>query len=787
MKLTTAAETLYTSIGFASRFRRAATLIALVGLLCPVTSQAQQVETDKLAPVLRERAGQLTGSSRVIVRFRGAADAGIIAGTGGVSGRRLGAGGSQVAEIDNRAFADLARHPQIARISIDHPVFPTLDRTGAATAASLASQAFGATGRGIGVAVIDSGITAWHDDLYLTNPRTPDANPRVVHFKDFTTEGSSNIWASEQPFDEYGHGTHVAGIVAGNGFDSGGARTGIAPEAHLIGLKVLDAEGNGYMSNVIAAIDHAIAVQDLYNIRVINLSVASGVFESYATDPLTLAARRAVDAGIVVVAAAGSLGANANGAAQWGGITSPGNAPWVLTVGAGSHEGTPHRSDDTLAPFSSRGPTWIDFSAKPDLVAPGVGTESLSDPSSTLYTTQADYLLDGVRRARDKPYLSMSGTSMAAPVVTGTVALMLEVNPALTPNAVKAILQYTAQTREGASLLAQGAGHLNTLGAVRLASFFGSPQNGPPLPIDVIESEPVKWSRQILWGNHRIRGGLPLPGSNAWTLGVTWGADTAPAGEQLVWGVKTGDNIVWSTRDDDNIVWSTRGGDNIVWSTRGDDNIVWSTGGDDETSSGAPAVTGGGDDNIVWSTGGDDNIVWSTGGDDNIVWSTGGDDNIVWSTGGDDNIVWSTGGDDNIVWSTGGDDNIVWSTGGGDNIVWSTGGGDNIVWSTGGDDNIVWSTGGDDNIVWSTGGDDNIVWSTGGDDNIVWSTGGGDNIVWSTGGDDNIVWSTGGDDNIVWSTGGDDNIVWSTGGVDQTLWASAQPVGNGRRATPNGN
>jgi serine protease AprX len=674
MKISTPIKTHVTSPSSAPRMRRAVTLIALLGLLAPATAQAQQVEPDKLAPVLRARAQNLSGRSRVIVRFRGDSDARLIAGTGGVSGRRLSAG-SQVAEIDNRMLADLANHPQIARVSIDHPVFPTLERTSAAIAATLAHQAFDLTGKGIGVAVIDSGITAWHDDLYLTNSRSPGTNPRVVHFKDFTTDVNPNLWASEQPLDDYGHGTHVAGIISGNGFDSKGARTGIAPEAHLIGLKVLDAQGNGYMSNVIAAIDHAIAVKDVYNIRVINLSVASGVFESYATDPLTLAARRAVNAGIVVVASAGNLGANDDGLVQYGGITSPGNAPWVLTVGATSHEGTAHRSDDTLAPFSSRGPTWIDFSAKPDLVAPGVGTESLSDPSSTLYATQSEYLLDGDRRARYKPYLSMSGTSMAAPVVAGTVALMLQANPGLTPNAVKAILQYTAQDREGEALLAQGAGLLNALGAIRMASFFGSPQDGPPLPVDLIEDEAVKWSRHILWGNHRIHGGLPLPGSNAWSLGVTWGADTAPAGEALVWGVKTDDNIVWSTGDDDNIVWSTGDGGNIVWSTGGGDNIVWST---------------GGDDNIVWSTGDGGNIVWSTGGGDNIVWSTGGDDNIVWSTGGGDNIVWSTGGDDNIVWSTGGGDNIVWSTGGGDNIVWSTGGGDNIVWSTTSVDQTLW-------------------------------------------------------------------------------------------------
>ena len=673
---------------FTSRMKRTLLLFSALAALYPASTQGQTVWADKLAPVLQARAGQLSGQSRVIVQFRGDPDTRLLTGNGGVAGRRLASIGAQVAHIDNWALADLANHPQVEWVGVDHPVFPTLERTGAAIAATVASQTFDLTGKGIGVAVIDSGITAWHDDLYLTDPERPRADPRIVHFKEFTTEVNPNIWASDQPSDEFGHGTHVAGVIAGNGFDSGGGRTGIAPEAHLVGLKVLDAEGYGYMSDVIAAIDYA--VKDVYNIRVINLSVASGVFESYATDPLTLAARRAVDAGIVVVAAAGNLGATADGEVQYGGITSPGNAPWVLTVGAASHEGTTPRSNDTLAGFSSRGPTWIDFAAKPDLVAPGVGTESLSDPQSTFYSIYADYLLDGTRETPYRPYLSLSGTSMAAPVVTGTVALMLQANPDLTPNAVKAILQYTAETREGASFLAQGAGLLNALGAVRMASFFGVPQEGMPVPIDVIEDELIEWSRHIIWGNHRINGGFPLPGSNAWALGVTWGTSATTAGRPIVWGVRADDNIVWSTRGGDNIVWSTRGGDNIVWSTRGGDNIVWST-------------RGGG--NIVWSTRGDDNIVWSTRGGDNIVWSTRGDDNIVWSTRGGDNIVWSTdcGGADceGVIWGARGDGDFVWGT---------AKQSDNIVWSTRGDDNIVWSTRGDDNIVWSTGDVDQILW-----------------------------------------------------------------------------
>src|SRR5262249_7307355 len=150
-------------------------------------------------------------------------------------------------------------------------------------------------------------------------------------------------------------------------------------------------------------------------------------------------------------------------------ITAPGNAPWVITVGASSHMGTVDRADDSMAPFSSRGPTGFDAGAKPDLVAPGVGIESLSDPDSAMYVTDAPFLLSGTVPTSYLPYLSLSGTSMAAPVVTGTVALMLQANPALTPNLVKAILQYTSQTYVNYDPLTQGAGFLNAKGAIEAA------------------------------------------------------------------------------------------------------------------------------------------------------------------------------------------------------------------------------------------------------------------------------------------------------------------------------
>lgn len=386
---------------------------AILVLMFPVVTQGQSVE--KLDPVAQARSRQLTGRSRVIVQFIGEPDVRVITSHRGVAGRRLTGVGAQVAELDNTELARVAASPKVRRVVIDRPAFGTLERTGAALGATIAREQFKVTGKGVGVAVIDSGITAWHDDLYLANAKSPRLSNRIVHFKDFTHEISSRLWISEPASDDYGHGTHVAGIIAGNGFDSGGARTGVAPGARLVGLKVLDAEGHGYVSDVIEAIDYAIKVKDLYNIRVMNVSVASGVFESYSTDPLAQAALRAVKAGIVVVAAAGNLGTHESGKLQYGGVTCPGNAPWVLTVGAASHQGTPSRGDDTLASFSSRGPTRFDHAAKPDLLAYGVGIESLSDPHSTLYSTYADYLLDGTRRTAYKPYLSLSGTSMAAP------------------------------------------------------------------------------------------------------------------------------------------------------------------------------------------------------------------------------------------------------------------------------------------------------------------------------------------------------------------------------------
>jgi len=661
----------------------AALAVAVLAFSTSAIAGPKGADRSRLDAVLEQRALELAGTSRVIVQFRGATDVRAITGRGGKAGKKLSLLKAHVAEVANSRLASLASDPRVERIFVDRPAFATMEHTAPAIGATLAREEFGLTGAGVGVAVIDSGVSGWHEDLYMERDGSPYGAyvPRVVHFKDFQNPFVSDDPASgyvEYAFDDYGHGTHVAGIIAGNGYDSLGERTGIAPRANIIGLKVLDSNGQGYISDVIAALDYAVSVKDAYNIRVINLSVGAGVFESYETDPLAQAAKRAVDAGIVVVAAAGNLGKRASdGQIQYGGITSPGNAPWVLTIGASSHQGTTQRSDDVIGSFSSRGPTWINFSAKPDLVAPGVGTESTVEPYSTLAQRYSSYMLSGSDPMLwYTPYLALSGTSMATPVVSGTIALMLEANPALTPNSVKAILQYTAQVVPNQDFLSQGSGLLNARGAIRMANFWAHPDQGLGEPMDVIAEEPVEWSQHLIWGNHRVSGGVPLPGSNAFAVGMTWGAHKTATGGQVVWGAASLDNIVWSMNDD-NIVWGYNDGDNIVWSM--DDNIVWSM------------VA----DNIVWSM--DDNIVWSM--DDNIVWSMNAD-NIVWGM--------DCGGADcnNVVWGMRAADGTRWGTAQGANIVWSMD--DNIVWSM--HDNIVWSMFAD-NIVWSMSAVEPTLWS----------------------------------------------------------------------------
>ncbi len=274
------------------------------------------------------------------------------------------------------------------------------------------------SGSGVSVAVIDSGIDTKHKAL----------KDRVLVTVDFTGRNGE---------DGYGHGTHVAGIIAGQRGRSSDARVyqGIAPGAYLVNLRVLGDDGSGVASDVVEAIDWAIEHAGQYNIRIINLSLGAPVLQPFRDDPLCEAVERAARAGILVVTAAGNMGRTADGKTVYGAIASPGNSPYALTVGALDTHGTPQRSDDTLATYSSRGPTRYDLLIKPDLVAPGSHVVSAEAAGSYLSKTYPERHVSG---SGPNSYIQLSGTSMSAAVVSGAAALLIQERRNLSPLVAKA-------------------------------------------------------------------------------------------------------------------------------------------------------------------------------------------------------------------------------------------------------------------------------------------------------------------------------------------------------------
>src|SRR3954471_18992893 len=305
------------------------------------------------------------------------------------------------------------------------------------------------TGRGVSVAVIDSGINTKHNAL----------KGRVLVTRDFT--GGDGL-------DHYGHGTHVAAIIAGQGGATAETRDyrGIAPGAYLLNLRVLDDDGSGTLSDVIEAIDWTIEHRREYNVRIINLSLGAPVVQPYRDDPLCEAVERAVRAGLVVVAAAGNYGRSADGKSVYGAITSPANSPYAIAVGAIDTHDTAQRSDDTLATYSSKGPTRYDLIMKPDLAAPGSHIRSAESQGSYLSKTYASRHVSG---AGANAVMQLSGTSMAAGFVSGAAALVLDARENLTPRNTKTALQLTSTFMPEAGLVGAGAGEINALAAVQLS------------------------------------------------------------------------------------------------------------------------------------------------------------------------------------------------------------------------------------------------------------------------------------------------------------------------------
>ena len=385
--------------------------------------------------------------------------------------------GAAVVLANSAELTDLSREGSVDHLSGDLPVHGSTVTSDASTAADQTRAGNpvllgllgipGVDGRGIGVAVVDSGI-APHSALAQ----------RVVANVSFVTGDS-------QVTDAFGHGTHVAGIIAGNPAPANGVTPeyvgGIAPGATLVNVRVLDADGGGLTSDVIAGLDWVVANRQLYNIRVINLSLGHPPTEGCSTDPLCEAVNQAVQAGIVVVVAAGNAGQTPDGLSVLGGISSPGSSPYAITVGALNTWGTVDRSDDTVALFSSRGPSEYDLAVKPDIAAPGTKIVSLEAAGAFLPATYPSIHVAG---SGDNAYMYLSGTSMAAPMVSGGVALLLQGSPDLSPAQVKFALQSGATAMADGGLMGAGAGSVNFWASRQIAvngAFPASAQTAPPL------------------------------------------------------------------------------------------------------------------------------------------------------------------------------------------------------------------------------------------------------------------------------------------------------------------
>jgi subtilisin family serine protease len=515
-----------------------AALLVLLLLLPFPGSQAQTLRdrrkpawAHKLAADLAEQLERASSGSarmeRVIAQFSDYAPrsgrAAKLARLGGRIQRVHERLGLMTVELPQDRIRELAADADIIYLSPDRPVASAghvENTTGAALVRTLANGS-GLDGAGIGIAIIDSGVDSTHRLLTRSVKHTG-----VLLEVDYT--------GNKLRGDPFGHGTHVASLSAGEaekGPLAAGQYRGIAPGANLISLRVLDLNGQGFTSDVIAAIDWCIANRDAYTLRVINLSLGAPARDTYRRDPLCLAARRACAAGLVVVAAAGNLGRDAQGHKIYGGISSPGIDPSVITVGAANTFRTDTRSDDVVATYSSRGPTrgyYVDAGGvrnydnllKPDLVAPGnrlIGALSCSVRTNTLIADNPQLLITRSGKSEDR-VMQLSGTSMAAPLVSGTVALMLQANPSLTPNLIKAILMYTAQPLAGYNTLEQGAGLLNVDGAVRLACLIspnvatlsnGQPMLRAPLPdpqASLIAGESCLWAQQLISGYGLLSG-----------------------------------------------------------------------------------------------------------------------------------------------------------------------------------------------------------------------------------------------------------------------------------------
>lgn len=434
-----------------------AVVIAL--LFLPPSSSVPSIPLPIQPMVLQEAAANPDGAISVIVQKnnQGEAVEAAVRQLGGTITNDLAIINAFVAELPTRQVAQLAQVPGVRWISADAPVVSTAcsDCIDTTNLLNTYVQAVGADqvwntvpylqGQGIAVAVVDSGIDASSDLSYGGQKK----KSRIIAAQRFNSEGKNHA-------DSYGHGTHMAGIIGANGTQSLGNYVGIAPKVDLVNVKVTNDYGMATESDVVAGLEWINNNREAHNIRVVNLSLNGSVQQSYHTSPLAAAVEILWFNGIVVVVSAGN-----NGTAD---LYPPANDPFVITVGAVDDQGTAALNDDQISTFSAYGTT-SDGYAKPDLVAPGRNVISLATKRKSILATE--HQAHVVYHPHGN-FFRMSGTSVAAPIVSGAVALLLQDEPQLTPDQVKHRLKATAnQTWPGYDAVKAGAGYLDIMAAVQ--------------------------------------------------------------------------------------------------------------------------------------------------------------------------------------------------------------------------------------------------------------------------------------------------------------------------------
>ncbi|MGH2784474.1 MAG: S8 family peptidase [Actinomycetota bacterium] len=412
---------------------------ARVGGAVDVDPALSSITTGDVNLIVRARPGAVREAVRAVTR------------AGGAVTKNLPIVEGFAATVPASEIAGLARVAGVYTLTLDRKVAVSEDRNPPSpnsvyrkvVKADAVNNA-GYKGQGVTVAVVDTGIT-----------EVADLSGRIVEVSNGGpfggTSACKNFSGESTCNDTYGHGTFIAGIIAGNGAASSGEWKGIAPQARLLSVKIAGSTGAADVSTLLAAMQWIVSYRSTYNIKVLNLSLGTNGTQTYRTDPLNYAVEKVWDSGIVVVVSAGNLGP------EPGTISKPGDDPWVVTVGATDDQGTNGIGDDTVPNFSAHGPTAADGIAKPDVAAPGGHIVSLRAPGSEIDTRFPNYI--------DGAYRKGSGTSMSAAVVSGTAALIVQRNPSWSPNRVKFALTQTARQAASNDEMAVGSGVIDAYDA----------------------------------------------------------------------------------------------------------------------------------------------------------------------------------------------------------------------------------------------------------------------------------------------------------------------------------